>query len=48
MTELLVGVDLGTTGTKTAVYDPDGKPLAEADAEVPLHWQGPATSTGQR
>ena len=41
MTELLVGVDLGTTGTKTAVYDPDGKPLAEANAEVPLHWQGP-------
>jgi xylulokinase len=41
MTELLVGVDLGTTGTKTAVYDPDGKPLAEANAEVPLRWQGP-------
>ncbi len=41
MTELLVGVDLGTTGTKTAVYDPNGKPLAEANAEVPLRWQGP-------
>jgi xylulokinase len=41
MTELLVGVDLGTTGTKTAVYDPDGKPLAEANAEVPLRWQAP-------
>jgi xylulokinase len=41
MTELLVGVDLGTTGTKTAVYNSDGKPLAEANAEVPLRWQGP-------
>lgn len=41
MTELLIGVDLGTTGTKTAVYDSDGKPLAEANAEVPLRWQGP-------
>jgi xylulokinase len=41
MTELLMGVDLGTSGTKTAVYDPDGKPLAEANAEVPLRWRGP-------
>jgi xylulokinase len=41
MTELLIGVDLGTTGTKTAVYDSEGRPLAETNAEVPLRWQGP-------
>jgi xylulokinase len=41
MTDLLVGVDLGTTGTKTAVYRSDGTPLAEANAGVPLHWHGP-------
>jgi xylulokinase len=41
MTEFLVGVDLGTTGTKTAVYRSDGTPVAEANAEVPLRWHGP-------
>lgn len=41
MTELLVGVDLGTTGTKTAIYDTEGMTLVSATAEVPLHWHGP-------
>jgi len=36
----VVGVDLGTTGTKTAVYGEDGTPVAEAVAEVPLRWRG--------
>jgi xylulokinase len=41
MGELLVGVDLGTTGTKTALYEPDGTELAAAAAETPLRWGGP-------
>jgi xylulokinase len=41
MTELLVGVDLGTTGTKAALYSVDGVTLAEATAETPLRWRGP-------
>jgi xylulokinase len=41
MGELLVGVDLGTTGTKTALHDPDGTALATASTETPLHWHGP-------
>jgi xylulokinase len=39
--ELLVGVDLGTTGTKTALYDRDGETLASAVARTPLQWKGP-------
>jgi xylulokinase len=41
MTEMLVGVDLGTTGTKAALYSPQGETLAEATAETPLRWRGP-------
>jgi xylulokinase len=41
MSELLVGVDLGTTGTKAALYSPDGEALAESTAETPLRWRGP-------
>jgi xylulokinase len=41
VTELLIGVDLGTTGTKTAIYDVGGKPLVSATAGVPLSWHGP-------
>jgi xylulokinase len=40
MTELLVGVDLGTTGTKAALYSSHGETLAEATAETPLRWRG--------
>jgi xylulokinase len=38
---LLVGVDLGTTGTKAALYRADGTTLAEASADTTLRWQGP-------
>ncbi len=41
MSELLVGVDLGTTGTKAALYSPEGEALAESTAETPLRWRGP-------
>jgi xylulokinase len=41
MAELLVGVDLGTTGTKAALYTGRGETLAEAVAETPLRWHGP-------
>lgn len=37
---LLVGVDLGTTGTKAALYDADGATLAEAGVETTLPWEG--------
>jgi xylulokinase len=40
MLDLLVGVDLGTTATKTAVYDETGKQLAEAVESTPLRWHG--------
>jgi xylulokinase len=41
MGELLIGVDLGTTGTKTALYEPGGEILATAVARTPLRWYGP-------
>jgi xylulokinase len=34
---LLLGVDLGTTAAKAAVYDLNGYPVAEGRAEVPLY-----------
>jgi xylulokinase len=37
---LLVGVDLGTTGTKAALYDTDGTTLAEAGVGTTLPWRG--------
>jgi xylulokinase len=40
MSELLVGVDLGTTGTKAALYSAGGQALAESTAETPLRWRG--------
>jgi xylulokinase len=41
MSELLVGVDLGTTGTKAALYSAGGETLAETTADTPLRWHGP-------
>ncbi len=35
-TKYLIGVDLGTSGTKAALYQTDGTLVAEASAEVPL------------
>jgi xylulokinase len=40
MSELLVGVDLGTTGTKAALYTSEGEALSEATASTPLRWRG--------
>lgn len=38
---LLLGVDLGTSSTKAALYDRDGRQLAEAIEPTPLRWHGP-------
>lgn len=35
--ELLLGIDLGTSGTKTVLFDPTGKPLASCTVEYPLY-----------
>ena len=37
----LVGVDLGTSGTKAALYQIDGMKIAEVSAEVPIHYPKP-------
>lgn len=37
----LIGVDLGTSATKAALYEIDGRHLAEASAEVPIHYPQP-------
>ena len=37
----LIGVDLGTSATKAALYDTDGTLVAEASAEVPLYYPRP-------
>jgi xylulokinase len=37
----LIGVDLGTSATKAALYQIDGKLIAEASLEVPLHHPKP-------
>ena len=38
---MVVGVDLGTTGLKAALYGADGTPLAERTSATPLRWHGP-------
>ncbi len=37
----LLGVDLGTSSTKAALYTPDGKLVAECTVEVPLYYPRP-------
>ena len=37
----LIGVDLGTSATKAALYRPDGTLVAEATAEVPIAYPSP-------
>jgi len=37
----LIGVDLGTSATKAALYTPDGALLADATVEVPLYYPKP-------
>jgi xylulokinase len=41
MKRYLVGVDLGTSATKAAIYTPDGNLVAEASADVPLYYPKP-------
>lgn len=38
----LVGVDLGTSATKAAIYQTDGVQVASSTAEVPIHYPEPA------
>ncbi len=35
--EYLIGIDLGTSGTKTVLFDETGVPVASATSEYPLH-----------
>ena len=35
--QYLLGIDLGTSGTKTVLFDPDGRALASAIREYPLY-----------
>ena len=37
MQRYLMGVDLGTSATKAALYTVDGEMVAEAGAEVPIY-----------
>jgi xylulokinase len=37
----LIGVDLGTSSTKAALYQIDGKMVAEASADVPIYYPEP-------
>lgn len=37
----IIGVDLGTSGTKSALYHIDGRLIAEASQEVPLYYPRP-------
>ena len=39
--KFLIGVDLGTSGTKAALYQIDGKKVADASVEVPLYYPKP-------
>jgi xylulokinase len=41
MKRYLVGVDLGTSSTKAALYQPDGTLVADASVEVPLYYPKP-------
>lgn len=41
METCLIGVDLGTSGTKAAIFDTAGRLLADAFAETPLHHPRP-------
>ena len=39
----LIGVDLGTSGTKAALYQIDGKLISDASVEVPIYYPKPGT-----
>ena len=38
---LLLGVDLGTSAMKTAIFDLDGRCVAESTQRIPLETPGP-------
>ncbi len=38
MTTYLLGVDIGTSACKTALFDPDGKVIATGGSEYPVHY----------
>ena len=40
-TKYLLGVDLGTSSTKSALYTTDGKLVAESTLEVPIYYPTP-------
>ena len=37
----LIGVDLGTSSTKSALYTTDGELVAESTQEVPIYYPRP-------
>jgi xylulokinase len=39
--KVLIGVDLGTSATKSAVYLPDGSLVAQASVDVPIYYPAP-------
>ncbi len=41
MKRCLIGVDLGTSGTKAGLYQTDGSLIAEASVEIPIHTLAP-------
>ncbi len=41
MRDHVVGIDIGTTGTKTGIYDRDGRLVGDAFEESILHYPGP-------
>ena len=41
MKKYLIGVDLGTSATKAALYLPDGRLIAQASQDVPLYYPHP-------
>jgi len=38
MSTYLLGVDIGTSSCKTAIFDPDGKVIAQGDSEYPVSY----------
>jgi xylulokinase len=41
MTQLLLGIDIGTTGAKAVLFTPDGDIAAQGSAEYPCHYLRP-------
>ena len=41
MEPVLLGIDLGTSACKTALFDPDGRVLAQESEEYPVYYPQP-------